>query len=158
MKVLVSGSAGRIAYIDGDKIAYAAVSDHEIEWRNAPLGDVRRLFLYADDVYEIEVESLDEAVSIGRLQYDVQYSLTFLDILMSNARDGGPYVEFVEFAELFTDRYSKPSVKDEVDKIVNLAPLPKGITCLQLRQMADCLPTMEIFLRDLADSKETAVA
>ena len=150
MEVVVSGSANRIAYAEGEKLLYLRLDEEPPEWKSAPLGHFRHVFLSAGDIFSIEVEKPDDAIPAGRLASGVSKALSMLDIMLLDPDE--------VWAGFFAEHYAKQGVSEEVDRITRDNPMPDGVTPALLRGLAAKLPAAAAFLNGLADFMETGVS
>lgn len=128
MKFLVSGSAGRVGYADGQHFIYTDVEREPREWLSTGIGKYAYAMLHAQDMMEIEAETLEEAIERGREEVNYLMSLMLIDVIT----DPRKLKLDDEITDWFLGRF-ETSAKPRIEAILRQAPLRPGITVEALK-------------------------
>jgi hypothetical protein len=128
MKFLISGSAGRVGYAEGDRFLYTNVDEEPRQWLSTGIGMYAYALLHAEDMMEIEAETLEDAIARGREEVSYVNALMLLNFIINPKR-----LKFDdEITEWFIARY-ETSAKPRIEAILRQAPLPPGVTVDDLK-------------------------
>jgi hypothetical protein len=128
MKFLISGSAGRVGYADGQRFIYTDVEGEPRQWLTTGIGMYAYAFLHTEDMMEIEAETLEDAIERGREEVDYVKALMLINIIV----DPSELKLDNEITDWFLARY-ETSAKARIDAVLRNAPLRPGVNAKALR-------------------------
>ena len=152
MKFLISGSAGKIGYVDGQKFCYTDVEHEPRQWNSTGIGLYAYAFLHADDIVEVEAETIERGLERAQQEIDYIKALSLLGIMLD------PREIWIDepITERFLARY-QTSAKQRIDELLRQAPLPPGITVDTLRAATAEQPRLAEVLGVIIETHEAKV-
>jgi hypothetical protein len=137
MKFLISASAGRIGYAEGQQFIFASVDQEPIEWHSTGIGKYGYAMLHSSDMTQIEAETVDQAVEVVRKESSFFKTLMLLDIMLDPIR--GKIDD--EITDLFVSRYETGD-KPRINAILHDAPLHPKVTVDALKAAVVAQPRL----------------
>ncbi|MCS4089271.1 hypothetical protein [Rhizobium sp. BK176] len=137
MKFLISGSAGRVGYADGQTFVYTDVESEPRQWLSTGIGMYAYALLHAEDVTEIDAETIEDALDRGRQEVDFAKALMMLNIII----DPKKLKLDDEITDWFLVHY-ETNAKPRIDAILRRAPLPAGVSVEALKAIIEAQPRL----------------
>jgi hypothetical protein len=123
MKFVISGSAGRFGYVDGEHFIYSEIEREPRTWLSTGHGLASYALLHATDVVEVEAETVEEGLQLARSEAYLSKALTLLDTMLDPKEI---WIDRVVAERLL--RFYDTTAKQRIDDLLRKAPLPPGIT------------------------------
>lgn len=149
MKFLISGSAGKIGYVDGQQFRYTDVEHEHRRWNSTGIGLYAYAFLHAGDIVEIEADTIERGLELAQQEIDYIKALSLLGIMLD------PTDLWIDepITERFLARY-ETSAKQRINELLRQAPLPPGITVDALRAATAEQPNLAEVLGVIIETHE----
>jgi len=147
MRVLISGAAGCVAYLDGGNLYVLHIADPE-GWKTIARSELRHVFLQASDVTEIEVADREQAEEVATRKANVTHALRLLELVMSTdlpavASRAASYLE-----EWLADT----NVRTEMQKYCFAIRTPQGINMRRVLFRTN-QPRTRALLQEIAEAQ-----
>jgi hypothetical protein len=123
MKFLVSSSAGRLGYIDGNQFLYSEIEREPRTWLATGHGLVSYALLHASDIIEFEADTIEEGVQRAKEEAYFSKALNMLDTMLDPKQ---LWIDEAVAKRLL--RFYETTAKHRINDVLGNAPLPQGIT------------------------------